>query len=313
MYKNKRQKADKKNNVRISSVIFRILGSLLLLLLAIVFFALIRGRLIDVRTYSVSSSASGKVKIVGLTDLHGNMLGKKQGRLVSKIRNQNPDLIVYVGDMVERERAEESIKPLVVLTEQLSKVAPVYYVDGNHEQDVLKSDSEVYEKLNKALADAGATHLDNEMVQLSIGGDKTVVNLCGISTHYWWGEEELELTEKLRNRDGIKVLICHYPESVIWYEAFAKGELDLAICGHTHGGLIQVPFKGGMYAPEWGLWPLYDLGEYPIYTDTTWKRYGGEEGSAYLGTMIISGGLSGEHGVPRVNNPMEISVVNLGR
>ena len=48
-----------------------------------------------------------------------------------------------------------------------------------------------------------------------------------------------------------------------------------------------------------------------MYTDTTWREYGGGEGAEYLGTMIISGGLAGEHGVPRVNNPMEVSVVEV--
>ena len=116
---------------------------------------------------------------------------------------------------------------------------------------------------------------------------------------------------ELRKMDGINVLACHYPESVIWYDAFGGGGLDVALCGHTHGGLIRVPFLGGMSAPEQGRWPKYDLGAFPVYTDTTWNEYGGGEGAKYLGTMIISGGLAGEHGVPRVNNPMEVSVVEV--
>ena len=43
----------------------------------------------------------------------------------------------------------------------------------------------------------------------------------------------------LRKMDGVNVLACHYPESVIWYDAFDGGGLDLALCGHTHGGLIR--------------------------------------------------------------------------
>ncbi len=76
--------------------------------------------------------------------------------------------------------------------------------------------------------------------------------------------------------------------------------------------LIRIPFKGGMYAPEWGWWPMYDLGEYPVCSDTDWQHYGGGPGAEYWGTMIVSGGLAGEHGLPRINNPMEISVVDVG-
>ena len=149
------------------------------------------------------------------------------------------------------------------------------------------------------------------------------VNLCGITRHYYWGDFEQVLVGELRKMDGINVLACYYPESVIWFGAFDGGELDVALCGHTHGGLdvalcgythgglVRVPFLGGMSAPEQSRWPKYDLGAFPVYTDTTWNEYGGGEGAKYLGTMIISGGLAGEHGVPRVNNPMEVSVVEV--
>ena len=43
--------------------------------------------------------------------------------------------------------------------------------------------------------------------------------------------------------DGVSVLACHYPESVIWYDAFDGGGLEVALCGHTHGGLF--PWRNG--------------------------------------------------------------------
>ena len=67
----------------------------------------------------------------------------------------------------------------------------------------------------------------------------------------------------------------------------------------------------GMSAPEQSRLPKYDLGAFPVYTDTTWNEYGGGEGAEYLGTMIISRELAGEHRVPRVNNPIEVSVVEI--
>ena len=274
--------------------------------------SLIRGQLIAVRNYDVPTQSSGKVRIVAISDLHGSVLGKNQERIVSRVQKVNPDIIVYLGDMVERTHAEESVAPLVVLTQRLAQIAPVYHVDGNHEEDFRNDEPELTKKLNAALSDAGAVQLENETVQLRIN-ENCIVNLCGITTHYYWEEKENKIVADLRKREGINVLLCHYPESVIWYRAFEGGGLDLALCGHTHGGLIRVPFKGGMYAPEWGWWPMYDLGQYPIYSDTLWSHYGGGDGMEYWGTMIISGGLAGEHGVPRVNNPMEISVVDIGQ
>ena len=292
-----------------SSIIKKIL-IITILVAAAMTLAFVRGRMLVVRNYSVPGHSSGGVKIVGLADLHGEMVGEKQERIVQEVREADPDFIVYLGDMVEKSRAEESVESLVVLTEQLVQIAPVYYVDGNHELDVRKQNPDVYQHLNEELADLGAVQLKDEIVSFTVDSG-TTVNLCGITRHYFWEDFEQELVGKLRKMDGVNVLACHYPESVIWYDAFDGGGLDVALCEHTHGGLIRVPFLGGMVAPEQSRWPKYDLGAFPVYTDTTWREYGGGEGAEYLGTMIISGGLAGEHGVPRVNNPMEVSVVEV--
>ncbi len=302
-----RTRKKKRNNLWIW-ILTLLIGILIILGLIVMFI----GQILVVRTYSVPADTHRRVRIVGLADLHGEMIGKKQERIVSKVKAAKPDIIVYLGDMVDRTRVEDSVEHLEVLTERLMQIAPIYYVDGNHEQDVRGSYPEVYARLNTALADKGAVHLDNETVQVSIDNKVEIMNICGISTHYYWHELEDSLAEDLRSRDGLSILLCHYPETVIWRGAFTGGGLDLALCGHTHGGLIRVPFVGGIYAPEWGWRPMYDLGEYPIYSDTGWKSYGGGVGAEYWGTMIISGGLAGEHGVPRLNNPMEISVVDIG-
>ena len=273
---------------------------------------LVRGQFIDVRYYTIPARTHGKVRIVAITDLHGCMLGNDQERIVSRVQKADPDLIVYLGDMVERSRPAQSVESLRILTKRLAQIAPVYYVDGNHEADLNSNDPEIYKELSSALAGFGAVQLENETLRLTLEGD-CVINLCGITTHYHWEENERDIVAELRERNGINILLCHYPESVIWYDAFGSGGLDLALCGHTHAGLIRVPFKGGLYAPEAGWWPMYDLGEYPVYSDTDWQHYGGSQGAEYWGSLIISGGLAGEHGVPRINNPMEISVVEIGK
>ena len=316
------------------------------LIAAILVLMLIRGQMLVVQTCFVpvhpEDMPSTGFRIAALTDLHGRMIGENQGKIVGRVREIRPDLIVCLGDMVDRSRAEESKTAYTALVKQLTAIAPVYYVDGNHELDIRDSDPEIYARLNAELKEAGAVHLQNEIVRFMIDDEDirpegmepesmepeaaavgkaldkgasdrkgSVVNLCGITTHYYWGEAEYALVDRLRQMDGVNILLCHYPESVLWYDAFERGGLDAALCGHTHGGLIRLPFVGGVFSPEQGWWPRYDQGAYPVYTDTDKRNYGGGEGSQYLGTMIISGGLAGEHGVPRINNPKEISVVEI--
>ena len=312
---------------------FKLFLLILVLLLAAAAFMWLRGQSISECTYSIPSRTGDHVRIVALADLHGELPEEKQETFVQRIQSLAPDLIVYLGDMIDRSTSTESTQVLESLTGKLMEIAPDCYVDGNHEQSVRKENPDIYASLKASLAKTGAVQLENNIVRLLISEDPnkpaewilaqspaaefpddpdgTIVNICGITTHYFWGQAETDLVNDLCGMEGIHVLLCHYPESVIWYDAFASGNLDLAICGHTHGGLIRLPFVGGAYAPEQGWWPRYDQGQFPIYTDTTWSQYGGAEGSDYLGTMIISGGLAGEHGVPRINNPKEISVIDI--
>ena len=210
---------------------------------------------------------------------------------------------------MERTKVDASIDSLSILTTELIRSAPIFYVDGNHELDLLGSDPEKYKLFNEKMKEQGAIHLNNEIVSIVL--KDAPINICGMTTHYYWEAEENALSERLRNMEGVNIMLCHYPESILWDKAFGSGGLDIAICGHTHGGLIRIPFKGGVYAPEWGYWPIYCQGVYPIYTDTNWYNYGGSAGSRQLGTMLISGGLAGEHHIPRINNPGEISVIDI--
>jgi predicted MPP superfamily phosphohydrolase len=46
----------------------------------------------------------------------------------------------------------------------------------------------------------------------------------------------------------------------IFNYAYDNWDIDLVVSGHTHGGLIRIPFKGGLYAPMQGFFPDYDEG-----------------------------------------------------
>ena len=182
-----------------SSILKKIL-IITILVAAAMTLAFVRGRMLVVRNYSVPGHSSGGVKIVGLADLHGEMVGEKQERIVQEVREADPDFIVYLGDMVESTRAEESVEPLVVLTEQLVQIAPVYFVDGNHELDVRKQNPDVYRHLNEELSDLGAVQLKDEIFSFAVDSG-TSVNLCGITRHYYWGDFDQELAGKRRNMD----------------------------------------------------------------------------------------------------------------
>lgn len=83
---------------------------------------------------------------------------------------------------------------------------------------------------------------------------------------------------------------------IIFNGAYKLWNVDLVLSGHTHGGLIRLPFVGGMYAPMQGWFPEYDRGYFRL----------GEHMQ-----MVISAGLAGHGIIPRINNPPEIVVIDL--
>ena len=78
--------------------------------------------------------------------------------------------------------------------------------------------------------------------------------------------------------------------------AYTLWDVDLVLSGHTHGGLVRLPFIGGLYAPMQGLFPKYDRGYFQLGTHMQ---------------MVITSGLAGHGLLPRVNNLPEIVVIDL--
>lgn len=173
-------------------------------------------------------------------------------------------------------------------------IAPVYYVNGNHESRV----PEEYEKLKKGLAEAGVTILENSSIDITIS-DETIT-LIGINDPTFCMklvddtmEQNIEhqLTSVIPDNNNYKVLLAHRPE---YFDVYAS-KVDLVLAGHAHGGQFIIPFVGGLVAPGQGFFPEYYKGLYK------------EENT----DMIVSRGI-GNSIIPfRINNKPEIVIAEL--
>mgnify|MGYP005944089125 FL=1 len=103
--------------------------------------------------------------------------------------------------------------------------------------------------------------------------------------------------ESFEQLDAFKLLLVHYPEYFLEDGFFSDVPVDLALCGHTHGGMIRIPGIGGLYTPDQGVLPTLTEGLHQI-GDTA---------------LIISRGLGDGKGtpVPRINNPPELVIVDI--
>lgn len=207
-------------------------------------------------------------KIVQLSDFHCKNFGNRNKILIDKIVSANPDIVIFTGDMVSRE--DTDIEPFYHLAAALGKRFPVYYTVGNHELDL--SDFELTEMF-KTLRGYGVKVLNNESILITKGNN--FIELYGMwyNLKYYKDEngsyrrhEKFEIGEMQRllgkaPSEKYSILMAHNP---LDFEVYAKWGADLTFSGHVHGGVIRLPFLGGLFSPGRHFLPKYYAGNYKI-------------------------------------------------
>ena len=244
---------------------------------------------------------SGSARVVVISDLHGKEYGRDNKRLLAKISEQKPDAIFVVGDMLDDGDAENGFSKTTKLLNDLLYIAPVYFSYGNQEK---KFSEDILDGFVNTITEKGIIVLDDSFVDCEIGGQK--IRIGGTMGHAFpFGRtmEEFENSKEyiflkdMEKTDLPTIVLAHMPDTFIFNGAHNYwGNIDLVVSGHTHGGVVRLPFVGGLYAPMQGLFPEYDYGFYML----------GEKMQ-----MVITSGLSGYKFIPRFLNLPEICVLNL--
>ena len=222
-------------------------------------------------------------RIAQISDLHNDEFGKDNVRLLKRLAESQPDLIVLTGDIIDSYDTHVAVSAAFV--EEAARIAPTYYVTGNHEARV----REAYEALKSAMLAAGATVLENELAEVEYGGAS--ITLMGLHDPNFTSVED-NLALLAPQAEGYTVLLAHRPELVGYY---AGAGVDLVFSGHAHGGQFRFPLFGGLIAPGQGLFPVYDAGLYTV-GDTR---------------MIVSRGLGNSAFPFRFNNRPELVIAQL--
>lgn len=271
-----------------------IILSLLALAVTSIIYGLYCSNTIKIKNYSISTDKlNSSAKFVFISDLHCKEYGDKNSELVSKIKEQNLLFIAVGGDMVNKYSSDDHV--MRGLLPQLANIAPTYCILGNHEL-ILKDEIDFKNDINST----GAKLLDNEMVTIETNGEKFLLGGMSDFPYYDFNAPDYDTPERYfwedfkdKSKNGYSILLHHQPE---YLESIMQdSNVDLVMCGHTHGGAVQIPFAGGVFAPNQGFFPKYDKGEFDLY-DTK---------------MIISAGLGDAYPVLRLNNCPEISVVQI--
>lgn len=188
-------------------------------------------------------------RIVQISDLHNAKFGKNNQKLVDRIRECEPDMIVLTGDLVDSNHT--NVDRAVQFVDEIVKICPVYYVTGNHEYWLEKSE---YDELMDGLIGAGVVILDDQVVEISRGDAK--FRLVGLDDK---SLADGTLEALLSDEKKLTVVLAHEPQYLVRYASIG---VDLVLSGHAHGGQFRLPFVGGIVAPDQGFLPKYTAGEY---------------------------------------------------
>lgn len=244
-----------------------------------------------------SDRVNSEIKIAVISDLHNMNFFNNNQSVVEKISSENPDIIAVVGDMIDEE--SDTAENALNVISPLPEIAPTYYSMGNHDKGYSDFDTYITQ-----LENAGVVVLDDELDTITVNDNQ--ITLLGLSS-YSFGEVEnpfyTALAKELCENDNLRIMLCHYPEYSPWFfgrDLYYEYDFDLMLSGHTHGGLIRIPFIGGLYAPEQGFFAEYTKGLY--YVDR-------ENKNPYH--MLVTGGLGQDKRFIRVNNFPEVAFITI--
>lgn len=196
-------------------------------------------------------------RIVQLSDLHVGTWGDDPTflkNIVDSVNSLKPDLVVFTGDIVNRQTDE--LTPFIEVLSGLEAKDGVYSILGNHDYgDYVDWNSPAEKERNLLrLKDyqrkMGWKMLNNESSYLYNGNDSIL--LIGVEN---WGEPpfpqygDLELaipsvaeSGMHQNDSTYKILLSHNPEH--WNQEVSKNtNIDLTLSGHTHA--MQAMLKVG--------------------------------------------------------------------
>lgn len=275
--------------------------SIILAVVAAILFALIAwiiwgNTALELNTYTISSSKLPQsfdgYRIAHVSDLHNAEMGKNNEKLLTMLRDADPDMIAITGDLVDSRNTD--IEVALQFVREAVKIAPCYYVTGNHEARISE-----YDELKEAMEAAGVTVLEDAQTEISLTGE--FITLIGVNdpsyqTDYLFGDAKTVMNTKLEElhteQDRFTILLSHRPEL---FETYVDHDLDLVLSGHAHGGQFRLPFVGGLVAPNQGFFPEYDAGLYSMNHTN----------------MIVSRGIGNSILPFRFNNRPEVIIIEL--
>ena len=185
------------------------------------------------------------LSVAALADLHAGLPWRRAGavgRTVEAINSRGPDVILLLGDIVDRLPHASSYLGLMA---DLRAVECIYATLGNHEHEYKWVDRRMRRRplltvadWRRLYAEAGIELLVNEARPLERGTER--IWLVGIDDCRSGHADPAGALAGVPP-DECSIGFTHHPDIIDHPHA---RRLDLLLAGHTHGGQLRVPLLG---------------------------------------------------------------------
>ncbi len=229
-------------------------------------------------------------RIAVISDIHNSIYADK---FIALLSQSKPDILLFAGDMIQQ--PDTNLENVLKIIKSLPAEIPVYGIFGNHEAS---NGYVVRKQISGALREAGVNMLINSADDITKDGE--TIRIIGIedkSDEVIDNEtvEQIKRTvQSTRLENSFNILAYHRADM---YPKLHDLPVDLILSGHLHGGIVRLPFVGGVLGKNGEIFPQYTNGVYREM-DTT---------------MIVSRGCDYNWRKMRVFNPPEVVMVTLKR
>jgi hypothetical protein len=198
------------------------------------------------------------MKIAQISDIHSGSFDDPEAVAagISSIMNENPDLILFTGDLVNNK--SEEIVPYMNIFKAMKAPLGVYSVLGNHDYgDYVSWPSDEAKKQNldrlkQHHAEMGWRLLLNEHVIL----ERNNQQLALIGIENWgargftkYGDMKKAMAGLENSNVPVKILLSHDPSHWDAQVRTDYRDIDLTLSGHTHGMQFGIEIPGFKWSP----------------------------------------------------------------
>lgn len=202
-----------------------------------------------------------KFKIVHISDIHAGSFDSLESvqEGIDLIQAQNPDLILFSGDLVNNDARE--IEPYIPMFKSLKAPHGKFAVLGNHDYGDYKNWNSIEAKeanFNQLLDNFKLMDfrlLNNVSDIITINNES--INIIGVEN---WGRppfpQKGDLNKALNGlKESFNILLSHDPTHWDLEVKNHSTNIDLTLSGHTHGMQFGVEIPGIKWSPVKYIYP----------------------------------------------------------